>query len=267
MKVLCATDFSKTSYNAIEWTIQFLEEQGGGDLEILHCLDSRGSSDIFQEANSILVQKAQEDMDQLVAKINKQALKTSISTIVTNTYPKQTISDRAKQIKADLIALGTTGLTDLKDLTIGSVTEYVATHSGIPVLAIPMNSKFKDIERVVVGIDQERLNNEQSVFAIKDVLSSFYPDLYFAQVVKEEGSRMRIKSDIKNHLKNFKIVKDVIFQSDSVTHALQQYAAEVDAQALVLIHHKRNWIGRLFHYSIMKEQLFDIKMPVLIIQD
>lgn len=267
MKILCATDFSKTSYSAIEWIIQYLEEQGGGDLEILHCIDSRGTNDIFQEANTILFQKAEEDLDQLVNQVDKIARQTSITSIVTNTYPKTAITVRAKTIKADLIALGTTGLTNLKDMTIGSVTEYVAIHSDIPVIAIPKNSKFQNIEKVVVGIDQERLNNPQSVFAIHDIFSGFYPSLYFAQVTEDEDARMRIKSEIKNYLKNFDIKKEVVLKSTNVSQSLQQYAKEIDAQALVLIHHKRNWIGRLFHYSVMKEQLFDIQMPVLIVKD
>ena len=267
MKILFATDFSKTSYNALVWTIQFIEEHPGGSLEIIHCLDSRGSTYIFKESSSLLFQKAEEDMDQLISLIDHIATHTEITTIVTNTFPKQTISDRAKQINADLIAVGTTGLTDLKDLTIGSVTEYLAIHSDIPVLAIPKNSKFDDMKRLVVGIDQERLNNPQSVLAISNVFSNFYPDLFFVQVLNAEKAKMRIKSDIKNLLKNFKIIKDVVIKLDSITKTLHDYAGKVDAQALVLIHHRRNWIGRLFHYSVMKEQLFDIQMPVLIIQD
>lgn len=267
MKILSATDFSKTSYNAIEWVVKFLEEQGGGELEIINCIDNRGTTDVFQRSSSVLFQKAEEDMDQLVKMIDHYGKRTSITSIVTNENPKTAIAERAKSIKADLISIGTTGLTNLKDITIGSVTEYLATHSDIPVLAIPKEAKFVAIDKVVVGIDQERLNNPQSVFAIHDIFSSFYPSLHFAQVNNDENAKMRIKSEIKNYLKNFDIKKEVVLNTDTVSSSLQEFAKKIEAQALVLIHHKRNWIGRLFHYSVMKEQLFDIQIPVLIVKD
>lgn len=54
--------------------------------------------------------------------------------------PKESIIDRAIEIKASMIVLGTHGRTGLSHLLMGSTAEYVIRHSPIPVLVIPLNN-------------------------------------------------------------------------------------------------------------------------------
>jgi nucleotide-binding universal stress UspA family protein len=54
--------------------------------------------------------------------------------------PKDSIIERAIEIKASMIVLGTHGRTGLSHLLMGSTAEYVIRHSPIPVLVIPINN-------------------------------------------------------------------------------------------------------------------------------
>ncbi len=54
--------------------------------------------------------------------------------------PKEAIIDRAVEIKASIIVIGTHGRTGLSHLLMGSTAEYVIRHSPIPVLVIPLNN-------------------------------------------------------------------------------------------------------------------------------
>ena len=64
----------------------------------------------------------------------------SIDVLVFIGDPQQAIIDRAIEIKASIIVIGTHGRTGLSHLLLGSTAEYVIRHSPIPVLVLPLNT-------------------------------------------------------------------------------------------------------------------------------
>jgi universal stress protein A len=54
--------------------------------------------------------------------------------------PPNSIIERAIEIKASIIVIGTHGRTGLSHLLMGSTSEYIIRHSPIPVLVIPLNN-------------------------------------------------------------------------------------------------------------------------------
>jgi nucleotide-binding universal stress UspA family protein len=53
----------------------------------------------------------------------------------------EAIVDRAEEVDAALIVMGTRGLTGIKELAEGSVSHQVAQHSGRPVLIVPADER------------------------------------------------------------------------------------------------------------------------------
>ncbi len=54
--------------------------------------------------------------------------------------PQKAIIERAIEIEASIIVIGTHGRTGLSHLLMGSTAEYVIRHSPIPVLVLPLNN-------------------------------------------------------------------------------------------------------------------------------
>ncbi len=267
MKILIPTDFSRISVNAVRWAIKYADGIGGADLEILHCIDSRGRSQIFLDIDSILIEKAEEDMSQLLKAVQHESRKSTITTLITNLNPKEAILKRAKSVAADCIILGTQGLTNVKDLTIGSVTEYLVDRTSTPVIAIPEGSDFNAITNVVIGVDQERMQNPKAVFRIHEILQAFDPIIHLIQVSAEASTRIKVKSEIKNYLKNFQMKSATVASQESISSTLEEQCRIVGAELLCIIHHHSNWLSRLFRQSLLKEELFNISLPVLFIPD
>lgn len=266
MKILCTTDFSKTSINAIKWAIVYLESIGGGEIEILHCLNVRSRSDVFLDLNVLLREPAEKDLKQLVKKL-KHNKSVTISTKILNSNPKRSIPKRAKKIKADLIVIGTTGLTNLKNITIGSVTDYIARHTKIPVVSIPNRSVFRNFNKIVLGADEKILHKPSILGGIKKFINKKKVKIFIAQVYKEDKDIVKIDGNIFEELEGYNLeVKPIPFDN-SISQSLNDYTDRVNAQILCIIHHKKNWVNRLFHHSVMKEELFNQDLPILIIPD
>lgn len=72
-------------------------------------------------------------------KLHEGADKLVASMRVVEGFPAQTILSEAKRLNADLIVLGTHGLSALGEMLMGSVAHKVAMKSSIPVLLIPIH--------------------------------------------------------------------------------------------------------------------------------
>jgi nucleotide-binding universal stress UspA family protein len=72
------------------------------------------------------------------AKLASEAgLKGSAETAVVLTTVAEAILDAAASVNADLIVVGTRGLTGLKSAVLGSVSHHVLQHADRPVMVIP----------------------------------------------------------------------------------------------------------------------------------
>lgn len=266
MKVLCATDFSDVSVNAIEYVFNMLKK-AGGELEILHCVEIRRRADMFVSIRDFLKEKAEEDMaileNAFVGKDENVKVKSTVKVAESKTY----IPRYASHHNFDLIVTGTTGLTSLKNLIIGSVTYYISNHTEIPLLIIPDNYSFKEIETVVIGLGKEEIKNIKMLDHVYNFLKPSDPKIYLAQVIKKDKHVISVDTRLEEYLKELTYEYTTIEKKKSLITSIDSYCKEVNSDLLCLIHQKKNWLNNLIYKSTTKEELFSISSPVLIIPD
>jgi nucleotide-binding universal stress UspA family protein len=103
--------------------------------------------------------------------------------------PDEEIVRAAKETSADLIVMGTHGLTGVRKLVLGSTTASVLGHTGIPVLAVPFGAPdllagggALSIDRVLVATDLGETSLDY-VNAGADVARSFHAGLTLVHVI------------------------------------------------------------------------------------
>lgn len=267
MKILCPTDFSPTSKNAIHWIANFLADKNLSTIELLHCIEYPKILDKQGNIGSLLLERAQEYLDELVDDLAGNFPNIEVISSIHKENPKSFIVDRAKTINADLIVLGTSGFTAIKDLTVGSVTEYISNHSTIPVLAIPPDCNYKGLDKIVVGVDRNELKQPQSIEQLVHFVYREEPTLVLTQVLNKGEHLVQFDYRIDNYLMDLDYEHHSIERSDIVGDALTEFAKTIEADLLCMIHHQHNWLGRLFYHSHTKDVLFSLKLPFLIIPD
>ena len=265
MKILCPTDFSENSINAIFWALNYLEQFENGALEILHCLQAYRRADMFVSLDGFMKEQAEKDIETLEAAIHEEEWKSEINITLFKADPKIFISQRAAKIGADLIVAGSKGLTSLKDMTVGSVTEQIARRSSLPLIIIPNGISFHQLQNVVIGMDEELMKEPAALDPLKTLLSNAATKLHLTQVVNKNAPYGEVNARIEEFFRPHTVEHVHVPLQDTITYTLNNYASNIKANILVLAHKQRSWIGRIFHHSIMKEKLFDLKFPVLII--
>ena len=133
----------KSEYNdkIISYAI-ILAKGSGASITAIHVLDKSvigGVGDVFgrrvDEYENELRKRSQELLTEVQQVIEKQGIKTSIE-IIGNKSVAQGIIDYARESGADVIVIGTKGLTGVGKFLMGSVASAVIDHAHCPVVAI-----------------------------------------------------------------------------------------------------------------------------------
>ncbi len=266
MKVLCATDFSKASVNAIDWTYRMLSKIGDAELSIIHCISNQRRSDILLSVTDILRERADNDI-QVILKRYPSTDKLRVKAEVQIGHPKTKLSILASKHKYDLIVTGSTGLTSLKDMTVGSFSQYLMAHSEVPVLVIPPEVTFKSLERVVISLGKTEVKNIERLNFMYELFSPFNSHISFVQVIEPNTHAVTVDPRISEYLKDLEYDFETIEKKGSINASINHYCSQVHADLVCMIHQQRSWFQQMFHHSITKDELFIIELPFLVIPD
>lgn len=267
MKVLCPTDFSCASVNALKYILSILNTEIDNELEIVNFVDYYKGGSLYVNVDKILAERAEENISNLEAKLKALFKNVKISSQVVIENPKTAIPIYAEKKSFNLICLGTTGLTEVKDMMVGSVTEYVARKTKIPILAVPQKSKYTGFDKVAIAIGKEEFNKPENLFYLYNFLKPLNPYIYLIQVLNRGSNVIAIDHRLEEYLIDLNYEFKVLDKEDSISETINEFCFEKDVDLLCLIHHQRNWFSRLMHHSIMKEELFVLEKPFLILPD
>ena len=144
-KIIVPIDFSAHSENALR-TAALLAKKTKASIFVLHMLDIQevnlSESPSYQREKTLFFLMLAEK--RLKKFLEKEYLKgITVTPIIKHYKVFSEINAEAKELKADLIVMGSHGVSGLKEFFIGSNTEKVIRFSEIPVLVV--KNKLEDI--------------------------------------------------------------------------------------------------------------------------
>ena len=138
-RILCPTDFSEIAEKAVEYAV-FLASSHNAELQLLHVVDHLHGFDNYlilsmtpHEIAERMEKHANENLSDVTNQI-KETVKTEKA--VRHGKASVQIIAMAREMKADLIVMGSHGRTGLSHVIIGSVAEAVIRHAYCPVLVV-----------------------------------------------------------------------------------------------------------------------------------
>ncbi len=142
-KIVVAVDGSEHAYKALDVAAD-LAEKYGASLLVLHVIMQHAIPSYFE---GLAVEKADQIFKSLGSELAEKIFAecearqrdrnlASMTTAVAEGEPARAITNFAKTEAADLIAMGTRGLTGIQDVLIGSVAHKVNILSHCPVITV-----------------------------------------------------------------------------------------------------------------------------------
>jgi nucleotide-binding universal stress UspA family protein len=142
-KILVAVDGSNPAFNASTYAIE-LAKRFSSQLVALHVIYPMYSqfdtalspkTEGLQKITTKKMEKGKRHLDKVKQKATENKVRIKTHTTIGDTIVKD-IVEYAENQKADMIVIGSRGMTGLKNVLLGSVAHGVVTYSHCPVLVV-----------------------------------------------------------------------------------------------------------------------------------
>jgi nucleotide-binding universal stress UspA family protein len=138
-RILVPLDFSRHTEAVLEWAAHLAEEHQSR-LLLLHAyhlpveFQQLEGAYLPQDFWASVKAEAEQNLNRYAEPLRQRGL--AVELIVREGYPATVIEEEATEQRADLIVIGTRGLSGLKHLLLGSIAERVVQKSPCPVLTV-----------------------------------------------------------------------------------------------------------------------------------
>lgn len=156
-KILVPTDFSENATIAVNYAVA-LAIKAKAEIILLNVFaivetPFSITSPLVNEVNSSIFVQMKEQLEALKQTIERNNPLVKIRTRLYTKGIKDSIMECASEENVDLIVISTHGATGLEKLFFGSVTSSVITHSAVPVLVIPKETRWDEQKNVLFETD------------------------------------------------------------------------------------------------------------------
>tara|TARA_R110002072_G_scaffold9239_2_gene45309 strand:- start:685 stop:1515 length:831 start_codon:yes stop_codon:yes gene_type:complete len=273
-KIIVPIDFSDHSDYALRVAAD-IARKNKAQLYLLHMLDISEQMISITEATKrrelmFFMQLATKRFEEFVERDYMKGIKST--PIIKHFKVFEEIDNVAKEVKADLIVMGSQGASGVKGYFVGSNTEKVVRTSDIPVLVVKSKAKEFHPKTIVFAsnFDIENLNAfkniKQFADSYKATLKMVYintPNVNFKNTL-EIREQMRLflnKTSISNNSEDI-----LIFNDYSVPDGIINAAELLQADMIAIPTHGRKGINKLLAGSVGEDLANTSQIPVLTVK-
>lgn len=278
-KILACLDGSEESFHAFEEAVKFSKDKGitvfaltvappyHGDISLIGIgLSLEELSKPYKETLSLAKEIA-----------NKHQV--LIKPLYEEGEPFEKIVDISEEISADLVVMGKKGMSALREVLLGSVTERVIGYSNIDILIVPKDSVIK-WNKALVAVDVSPYGDRICSKAV-EIAKNFGSELNVISVVEVphevfaikpeifDNQMEKIKKYLKNQEMNFQkenILTNIIIDEGEPYRKILETAEKINADLIIIGSHGRTGLKRLLMGSTCQRVIGLSKIPVLVVK-
>ncbi|NNU33028.1 universal stress protein [Mucilaginibacter sp. S1162] len=192
---LVPIDFSPASINAAGFAVELSKQTNVENIILLNAYYVSPLETLLPNAD--MVQLFEEEVEQNAAdritklyrlrdRLNKKVRKgVQISIHLNRSHLLRAVVENVFTKKADLVILGSKGNSSLSNSDIGSHVVSISKASPVPVVVVPPTYNFKDIKRVVVACDFEKVKDTVPLEPLKRLLDKKKFELLVVNIDKD----------------------------------------------------------------------------------
>lgn len=273
-KILCPTDFSECSLNAIEYAAR-LGEKFHAQLILFHVLNKDDYLKLFPKDTQGKFQM--EFVQEKLMNLQKAVLEESIvnglkgcEIAVREGKIVQGTIDFAKEINADLIISGTEGMNELRENIIGSRASRLVQQSDRDVIIVPRKVFFKRPRKFVYASDyiEEDKLAIQKVVEMAQMFDSEVDLVHVSSSQKaiEKSLHIAMIEEIKPFVRYEKVNYVLKSYRDDIALGLENYLQVAKGDMLVTLSKKKTFFDQIFSKNLSKKMSYFLNKPLWVIK-
>lgn len=179
----------------------------------------------------------------------------------------EVIIKNAKELKADIIVVGTKGGNRMLELFLGSTTIALINTAPCPVLAVPDDSDFHGIKKIVYATDFDGID----IFTIQKMVQLAKPfdaNIHLIHVSTKETDtgedQMEWFKNMLRHKVGYENISFDLRYGEDIFETLQKYIGEIEPDMVAMLEREgHSLIKSLTHRDLVKRMKSEGHVPLL----
>lgn len=255
-KILIPIDFSATSKLALEHAAN-LCKKFNSELHLIHIFKNTSADVLPNISATDAYSNSTEGLKTLVAnELNSIGEKFSskynvgYNVEIREGSVSKEITKAATEVKADMIVMGTHGVSGVEEFFMGSNAYRVVTTSPLPVLTVQGHADLTGYENIVLPIDSSQHTRDKVSQAVT-FAEAYGSTIHILGLVKDEEDEQQEEKEINLKIKQVKELlsnKDIKFtfkkiEGNNIAESTLKYSESVDADLTIIMTDQENYTG------------------------
>jgi nucleotide-binding universal stress UspA family protein len=267
--ILCPVDFSACSNNAAIYAAAIAAEFHSR-LILFNAYEKpirfRSASSFIDKSGKTPKDIAKEKIGLLKESLERKYNKLTVETLLTEGAGNEKILSTASSETVDVIVMGATGKSKLKQLVMGSTASHVIGKAECPVLCIPKDATYDGIKKIAFATDMNE-ENINAALSIVTFAKHFNAEIVFVFVddrhlMHSNEEIVKMTAKIRKSIRYTKL-SGYISNNVNVTKGLQYFLKKNPADLLVMFTHEKRFTGTLLNQSITQAMSHESSIPLL----
>lgn len=269
-KILVPTDFSELSLDALDGAV-FMAKQLNAEIYLLHILENSSFNSTIEKVlmlsrnrDGVLNEAIVHQFKEIAENIKKKSGIT-VHTITSSGRIHQTVADKAEEVGADIIVMGTHGVSGFNKKLLGTNANRVISNSNCPVITFTENPTNPGLDKIILPLDLSRETREKVDAAIQ-LAQNFNASIDVIEIMHSDDPKvvnkltMQLKQ-VENYIKqvNIPCVAKILEGNDP--EAIINYSKENKGD-LIMIMTNDDSITDFFISSLSQKIINNSPIPV-----
>ena len=271
-KLLVPIDFSAISLHALEYSAG-IAKTTGAEITLLHVYDAPELPKNSAFNISDLIERGiNEKINEVKAK-DKNLYGVTLKTKVVSGKIHERIEEVAKELKADMIVMGThgsSGLRKIGKLLLGSNAYRVVNNTPCPIITIKETTKKINFKNIILPIDNSKETMKKVGLAMEWAkafgskihilaLTAFFEEL----VVQIKDLKEQVEEIEELLEKNGIPYESRMIRHQRISESVLSYAEKVNADLIFIVTEQENAIADMIIHSAARNIVTESAIPVL----
>lgn len=185
--------------------------------------------------------------------------------------PSSVILNQAKNHFADVIIMGTTGISNNRNIILGSTAIAIMEEVSCPVIYIPEKTEISTPDHIMFATDYNNVTNLSELLLVKEIAEQHNSKISIVNVKKDKRVPVPAEDGMEGLvLHNFfgNIEHDYFdHEEDDVETGILNFARQKQVDLIVTLKRDRSFWKNIFHRSVTKGLSLHSDIPLLLLKD
>ncbi len=265
---LVPVDFSDISINAAKYALTAVAGVPDANVILYHVYNKISLSTLTDKEDNSRKQVSDTELENIV-KILDVPENVNLSTVTDEGFFVSTLETFVLANKVDMVIMGITGSSRIKQVFMGTNTLNVIRHIRVPVMIIPPDAVMVNFKNILLVSDFKDVARTTPFPALKKVLDLFPSNLHILNVDSEHYIELTEEFKIERQSMDDKLSsynpEYSFLRAFDFLEGINRFAANKSIDAIITIPHKHGFLSQLFKTSHTKKLAYHSHVPIIAI--